>query len=104
MAVGPRQAELYLAWSEIQSDSGWPDRASTEYLMRRLIVTGDDFGVAIPVNEAIELAHRDGILSTVSLMVGADAAADAIARAKRLPQLRVGLHLVLVQERSLLSA
>ena len=30
-------------------------------------------------------------------MVGASAAADAVARARRLPQLRVGLHLVLVE-------
>jgi hopanoid biosynthesis associated protein HpnK len=70
--------------------------------MRRLIITGDDFGLAVPVNEAIELAHRDGILSAASLMVGADAAADAVARAKRLPRLRIGLHLVLVKGRPLL--
>ena len=42
------------------------------------------------------MAHRDGILSTASLMVAAPAAADAVARARRLPGLRVGLHLVLV--------
>jgi hopanoid biosynthesis associated protein HpnK len=35
-------------------------------------------------------------LSTASLMVGAPAAADAVARARFLPELRVGLHLVLV--------
>ena len=44
----------------------------------------------------MEEAHRNGILSTASLMVGAEAAADAIARARRLPELRLGLHLVLV--------
>jgi hopanoid biosynthesis associated protein HpnK len=44
----------------------------------------------------VEAAHRDGILSATSLMVGAPAAADAVARARRLPNLRVGLHLVLV--------
>jgi chitin disaccharide deacetylase len=36
------------------------------------------------------------VLSTASLMVGAPAAADAVARARRLPNLRVGLHVVLV--------
>ena len=65
--------------------------------MKGLIVTGDDFGLAVPINEAIEEAHRDGILTTASLMVGATAAQDAIDRAKRLPSLRVGLHLVLVE-------
>lgn len=65
--------------------------------MRTLIVTGDDFGLAVPVNEAIEEAHQRGILTTASLMVGADSAADAVERGRRLPLLKVGLHLVLVE-------
>ena len=65
--------------------------------MKRLIVTADDFGLDRAVNEAVERAHREGILSTASLMVGAPAAADAVERARRLPGLRVGLHLVLVE-------
>ena len=63
---------------------------------RRLIVCADDFGRDLAVNEAVEIAHRDGILSTASLMVAAPEAADAVQRARRLPGLRVGLHLVLV--------
>ncbi len=62
----------------------------------RLIVTADDFGLSREVNEAVEIAHRDGILSAASLMVGGPAARDAVARLRRLPDLRVGLHLVLV--------
>jgi len=69
-----------------------------------LIVTADDFGLAPEVNEAIEIAHRDGILTAASLMVGAPAAADAVARASRLPTLRVGLHLVLIDGRPVLPA
>ena len=72
--------------------------------MKRLILTGDDFGLAVPVNEAIEVAHRDGVLGSASLMVGAAEAADAVERARRLPSLRVGLHLVLVEGRPLLPA
>jgi hopanoid biosynthesis associated protein HpnK len=49
------------------------------------------------VNEAVELAHRDGVLSSASLMVGEPDADDAVARARRLPNLRVGLHVVLVE-------
>jgi hopanoid biosynthesis associated protein HpnK len=64
--------------------------------LKRLIVTGDDFGISTEVNEAIEEAHRQGILTTASLMVGAGAAIEAIDRARRLPLLRVGLHLVVV--------
>jgi len=70
--------------------------------MRRLIVTADDFGRDVAINEAVEAASCDGILSGASLMVAAPAAADAVARAHRLPGLRVGLHLVLSDGRSVL--
>ena len=65
--------------------------------MKRLVVTADDFGLSLEVNEAVEQAHREGILTAASLMVSAPAAADAVARARRMPRLRVGLHLVLVE-------
>lgn len=64
--------------------------------MRQLIVTADDFGLSTAVNEAIECGHREGILSTTSLMVAAPATQDAVERARRTPALRVGLHVVLV--------
>jgi hopanoid biosynthesis associated protein HpnK len=67
--------------------------------LKRLIVSGDDFGLAVPVNEAIERAHTDGILGSTSLMVSAPAADDAVARARRLPSLKVGLHVVVVRGR-----
>jgi hopanoid biosynthesis associated protein HpnK len=60
-----------------------------------LIVTADDFGLHEAVNSAVEQAHRAGVLTAASLMVGAPAAADAVRRALLLPGLRVGLHLVL---------
>ena len=62
---------------------------------RALIVTADDFGLHARVNLAVERAHRDGVLTAASLMIGAPAARDAVARARALPRLRVGLHLVL---------
>jgi len=62
---------------------------------RALIVTADDFGASLAVNDAVEAAHLSGILTATSLMVAAPAAADAVARARRLPSLKVGLHLVL---------
>jgi hopanoid biosynthesis associated protein HpnK len=42
------------------------------------------------------------VLSTASLMVGGAAAADAVARTRRLPELRVGLHLNLIDGRPVL--
>ena len=71
--------------------------------MKRLIVTGDDFGASTLVNEAIEQAHRGGILNTTSLMVAGTAGDDAVRRARRLPQLRVGLHVVVVDGKPLLD-
>ncbi|MBS4075899.1 hopanoid biosynthesis-associated protein HpnK [Ameyamaea chiangmaiensis] len=65
--------------------------------MKQVIVSADDFGMCPEVNEAIEIAHRDGLLSTASLMVAGDAVEDAVARARRLPNLRVGLHLVVIE-------
>jgi hopanoid biosynthesis associated protein HpnK len=72
--------------------------------MKQLIVTADDYGAAPEVNEAVERAHRDGILSAASLMVAGPAAADAVAQARAMPRLRVGLHLVLVEGKSVLPA
>ncbi|BAU92354.1 hopanoid biosynthesis associated protein HpnK [Methylorubrum populi] len=65
--------------------------------MKRLVVTADDFGLSREVNEAVEQTHRDGILTAASLMVSAPGADDAVARARRMSSLRVGLHLVLVE-------
>src|SRR5260370_25320441 len=64
-------------------------------MQRQLIVTADDFGLHEAVNEAVEQASRTGILTAASLMVSPPAAADAVRRARRLPSLRVGLHLAL---------
>ena len=47
---------------------------------------------------------RDGLLSAASLIVGGAAAADAVRRARRMPRLRVGLHLTLVDDWPILPA
>jgi predicted glycoside hydrolase/deacetylase ChbG (UPF0249 family) len=72
--------------------------------VKNLIITADDFGAAVEVNQAVELAHRDGILSAASLMVSGAAANDGVQRARTMPQLRVGLHLVLVDGKPVLPA
>ena len=64
-----------------------------------IVVTADDFGVSRTVNEAVEAAHRNGIVTSASLMVGGAAFADAVERARRLPRLSTGLHLVLCDGR-----
>src|SRR5262249_12270241 len=76
-----------------------PARPPGARALNRLIVTADDFGLAEAVNEAVEIAHRTGILSAASLMVASPGAADAVRRARAMPSLAVGLHLVLVEAR-----
>ena len=61
----------------------------------RVILNADDLGLSADVNAAIEQAHRDGVLTAASLMVGEPAAAAGIALARRNPRLAVGLHLTL---------
>ncbi|HEU0196620.1 MAG TPA: hopanoid biosynthesis-associated protein HpnK [Nevskiaceae bacterium] len=69
-----------------------------------LIITADDFGLDPAVNEAVERAYTGGVLNATSLMVSSPAAADAVARAKRMPGLAVGLHLVLADGHATLPA
>lgn len=64
-------------------------------MSRTLLVTGDDFGKSAGVNAAIAAAHRDGILTSASLMVTGSALPEAVALARELPELSTGLHLVL---------
>ncbi len=71
--------------------------------MREIVFSADDFGLTESVNEAVEQANRKGRLTQASLMVAAPAAVDAVRRAKALPGLNVGLHLVLVDGDSMLG-
>src|SRR5580658_5235993 len=72
--------------------------------MKQTIFSADDFGLTESVNEAVELAHREGALTSASLMVAGPAAADAVRRARVLPELRVGLHLVVIEGHAVLPA
>jgi len=67
-----------------------------------LVITADDFGRSSEINRAVVLAHREGILTTASLMVAGEAAEEAVALAKENPTLAVGLHLVVVDGRAVL--
>src|SRR6185437_10081700 len=71
--------------------------------MRHVTFSADDFGLSVSVNEAVEHAHREGVLQAASLMVAGPAAADAVRRARALPDLRVGLHLVTIEGPAVLS-
>ncbi len=57
-----------------------------------LVVNADDFGQSEVVNEGILTAHRDGIVTSTSLMVRGPAAAAAVSAAGPHPALSLGLH------------
>jgi hopanoid biosynthesis associated protein HpnK len=63
---------------------------------RRLIVNADDFGRSESINMAVIRAHREGILTSASLMINEPAAEQAVRLARENPRLGVGLHLALV--------
>jgi len=69
---------------------------------RRLVVNADDFGRSPSINTAVIRAHREGILTTASLMVNEPDAAAAVALAKENLRLGVGLHLTLLMGRAAL--
>ena len=60
-----------------------------------VIFNADDFGRSSEINCAVLQAHREGVLTSASLMVTGDAAEEAVALARATPTLAVGLHLVL---------
>ena len=63
--------------------------------MKKLIVTGDDFGLTSGVVAGILEAHQRGILTSASLMANAPAADEAFRVAREYPTFSVGLHFVL---------
>jgi len=66
--------------------------------VRRLIVNADDFGAGRGINRGIVEAHRDGILTSASLMVDMPGSEEAAELAAGLPGLSLGLHAVLDDE------
>src|SRR6202046_1229395 len=64
--------------------------------MKQLILNADDFGMTRGVNEGIIRAHREGVLTSTTLMANGPEFDDAVSRAKLNPNLGVGCHLVLV--------
>ena len=63
--------------------------------MRWLIVTADDFGITSGMNRGIIQAHREGILTSTSLMVDRPACEEAAALGHACRTLSVGIHLEL---------
>jgi predicted glycoside hydrolase/deacetylase ChbG (UPF0249 family) len=64
---------------------------------RLLIVNADDLGQTPGINRGIEEAHRQGLVSSATLLANGAAFAEGVELAARCPRLGVGLHLNLVE-------
>jgi len=67
----------------------------------KLIVNADDFGISIGTNYGILEAHKNGIVSSTTLMVNMPACDHAIEIAKSNPTLGVGIHFNLTKGKPL---
>jgi chitin disaccharide deacetylase len=59
---------------------------------RRIIFNADDFGASTGVNRGIIECHRDGVLTSTSMMVTGTAVDEAVALSHEHPELAIGLH------------
>jgi hopanoid biosynthesis associated protein HpnK len=60
--------------------------------MKRLIVNADDFGLTDKVNEAIVDGHRNGLITSTTLMAKGQAFESAVELSRQAPRLGVGIH------------
>jgi predicted glycoside hydrolase/deacetylase ChbG (UPF0249 family) len=61
-------------------------------MTKHLIVNADDFGASSGVNRGIVECHRDGVVTSTSLMVTGRAVEEAVALSRENPRLAIGLH------------
>jgi len=69
--------------------------------VKRLIVTADDVGLHRGMTDGAIRAHREGIVTACSIAANGVAFDDAVEKLRAVPSLEVGIHLTLVEERSL---
>lgn len=70
--------------------------------MTRLIINADDFGLTPGINKGIIEAHKKGIITSTSLLVGSTYAKEAASLAFEHPKLSIGIHLTILGLKSVL--
>ena len=71
--------------------------------MKQLIINADDLGLTPGVNRGIIRAFQAGIVTSASLLVTGSEFKEAVTLARQNPELDVGLHLAVVEERAVLG-
>ncbi len=64
--------------------------------MKQLIINADDFGLHPLINKGIIEGHSKGLITSTSIMPGADYFDEAVRLARENPGLGIGIHLTLV--------
>src|SRR5437870_1520781 len=63
-----------------------------------LVINADDFGYSDGINRGIVHTHRNGVVTSTSLIVTAPQAAEALAMSRDCPDLSVGLHFAITDD------
>lgn len=66
-------------------------------LLKRLVINADDLGWSRGVSDGILLAHREGVVTSATLMVNRPASQYAVEQARNAPRLSVGTHVNLCE-------
>src|SRR5215471_10363681 len=72
--------------------NSWP-KGQAKQEVKNLVVNADDLGWTEGVNRGIAEAHRNGVVTSTSLLANGSAFADGVRIAGALPGLGVGVHL-----------
>jgi predicted glycoside hydrolase/deacetylase ChbG (UPF0249 family) len=72
--------------------------------MKKVIINADDFGLVRGVNEGIVKAHREGILTSATLMANMPGFDQAVEMSGANPELGVGVHLNILRGQPLSPA
>jgi predicted glycoside hydrolase/deacetylase ChbG (UPF0249 family) len=73
-------------------------------MAKQLIVTGDDYGLCAPVNQAIEECLEAGTMGATCVMTNMPACGAAAALRRKFPHSSIGLHWNITQGEPLLQA
>lgn len=67
-------------------------------MIKYLIINADDFGLTKEINKGIIKAHKNGVVTSTSLMIDAAFAEEAVDLTNICPNLSIGLHFTLPNE------
>ncbi len=74
----------------------------SQKVMQKLIVNADDFGLTSEINRGIIHAYKNGIVTSTSLSPTGEFFSEAVQLIKNNPGIDVGIHLTLIEEKSVL--